>query len=112
MTATARPVVVTLTGTAKPLDHDPNKVRVSLTDGGVLIVDADALDVRLTYLDPEREWADGDVVAGKVTVWTRAGGKWSSVNAYGVSTALDSDIDHALQMGQTRVLRYQAGGDA
>lgn len=104
---TGRPCVVTIEGTAKPLEHDPTKVRVTSTSG-VFVLDAGAMDVRLEYLAPGHDWQDGDVVAGTgTTVLNRVGGRWHQVTEHGVSTTGDGQVDQLVEAGTLVVLRYQ-----
>lgn len=113
MAATAtRPVRVTIVGEARPLLTDGTLMRLQSL-AGVLLIDTAALDVAVEYLDPSREWTDGDVVLIGGTVWVRQGEtSWASSGGYGTQLGYDSDIEQALDDGRAQVLRYQAGGDA
>lgn len=105
-----RPVRVTIVGQGRPLLHSDTLLRLESL-ASVLLIDTEALDVSVEYLDPAREWADGDAVSKGASVLTRMGGKWHQVTEHGVSTAYDADVSAEVLAGNYRVLRYQAGGD-
>lgn len=104
-----RPVSVTITGTATPLLQG-NALRVTYANGGQMIVDTTNPDVVVKYLEPPREWTNGDVALIDGAAWARF------EDDYWLAPCQrdyrhDSDIQQALDEGRAQLLRYQAGGD-
>lgn len=108
-------VRITIEADAAPIPGNSGLIRIN-TGEGVAVFDPKASHVTVEDLAPSRVWTDGDVVqviaTDEVLRRRRIEGntsKWFRGLDLIIFARTDSAINRAVEVGEVRILRYQAG---